>query len=57
MLIKIGFSYIYVNLIPTESEKNGLTFETLKLKYIGDQGIRPGDEFEFHVNDMKRGER
>lgn len=57
MLINVGDAHIFVTLIPTEAEEHNLPFEMLKLKYIGGQGVGPGDEFEFHVNEMRGGER
>jgi len=51
--MNVGDVHIFVTLIPTEAVEHGLPFEMLKLKYIGGQCVGPGDEIEFHVNEIR----
>ena len=41
--------------MPAGAEDEGLSYDTLKLKYFGGSGMN--DEFEFHLNQMHGGDR
>lgn len=54
MLINVGEAYIVVNLLPEGLDEEG-PHHTLKLKIFG--GLNNGEVYEFHVDDMDKGNR
>ena len=54
MLVNVGEAYIVVNLLPEGIDGDG-PHHTLKLKIFG--GSNNGEIYEYHVNEMKNGNR
>jgi len=55
MLVNVGEAYIVVNLLPEGAEEAGRSYDILKLKMFGGPGN--GDVYEFHMTEMRGGER